>query len=85
MGRQATAEELLAQAEAKGYKRGAHAERDQVRNREKHVKKVIKDQDRTLRRYVLYVNRRPRAPFHRPPATSFLTLPNQLASRGDAA
>lgn len=63
MGRQATAEELLAQAEARGYKRGAHAECDQVRNREKHVKKTIKDQDRTLQRYVLYVNRSPRALF----------------------
>ena len=39
----ATAEELLAQAEAKGYKRGAHAEYNQVRNREKHVKKTKKD------------------------------------------
>ena len=36
MRRQATAEELLAQAEAKGYKRGAHAECDQVRDREQH-------------------------------------------------
>ena len=56
MGRRATAEELLAQAEAKGYKRGAYADCDQVRNREKHVKKTKKDQDRTLRRYVLYVH-----------------------------
>jgi hypothetical protein len=55
MGRRATVEELLAQAEAKGYKRGAHVECNQVRNREKHVKKTKDDQDRTLRRYVLYV------------------------------
>ena len=53
MGRRTTAAELLAQAEAKGYKRGAHAELDQVRNREKHVKKTKKDQDATLHRYVL--------------------------------
>ena len=53
MGRPVTAEELLAQAKAKGYKRGAHAECDQVRNREKHVKTTIQDQDRTLRRYVM--------------------------------
>jgi hypothetical protein len=53
MTRRATAEELLAQAEAKGYKKGAHAEHDQVRHRGKHVKKAKKDQDATLRQYVL--------------------------------
>ena len=55
MGRRATTAELLAQAEAKGYKKGAHAACEQVRDREKHVKKTKKDQDRTLRRYVLYL------------------------------
>ena len=54
MGRRATVEELLAEAEANGYKRGAHAERDQIRHREKHVKKTKQDQDATLHRYVLY-------------------------------
>lgn len=50
--RNVTAEELLARAEANGYKRAAHEVADEVRGREKHVKKT-KDQDRTLRRYVL--------------------------------
>ena len=62
MGRQATADEPFARAETKGYKREAHAESDQDSNREKHVKKTKKDQERTLRRYVLYVNRSLRAP-----------------------
>jgi len=52
MGRRATAEELLAQAEAKGYKRGSCRERDRVKHRGKHVKKTIRDQDATLHRYV---------------------------------
>ena len=55
MGRPVTAEELLNRAEAKGYKRGAHTEQDEVRNREKHVKKTMEDHDRTLQRYVMYV------------------------------
>ena len=51
-----TADELLlARAEANGYRRGAHREADRLCGREKHVLKVVKDQDRTLRRYVLYV------------------------------
>jgi adenylylsulfate kinase-like enzyme len=54
MGRRAIAEELLAQAEANGYKRGVH-KGDQVRHRKKHVKMTTRDQDATLRRYVLYV------------------------------
>jgi hypothetical protein len=45
MGQRATAEELLFQAEAKDYKKGAHAECGQVRNREKHIKKIKKNQD----------------------------------------
>jgi hypothetical protein len=55
MGRRATAEELLAQAEANGYKRAVRKQRDQVRHRKKHVKMAIRDQDATLRRYVLYL------------------------------
>jgi hypothetical protein len=55
MGQQElTADELLlARAEANGYQRGAHREADEVRGREKHVSKTKKDQDGTLRRYVL--------------------------------
>jgi hypothetical protein len=45
--------DLVAQAEAKGYQRGAHKERDQIRHREKHVTKTKRDQDTTLKRYVL--------------------------------
>jgi hypothetical protein len=51
--RRVTVAELVAQAEANRYKRGPHKERDTVRHREKHVKKTIKDQDATLKRYVL--------------------------------
>ena len=51
-----TADELLlARAEANGYQRGVHREADEVRGREKHVKTTIKNQDGTLRRYILYV------------------------------
>lgn len=49
-----TADELLlARAEANGYRRGAHKQNDQLCGREKHVSKTKKDQDRTLKRYVL--------------------------------
>jgi hypothetical protein len=44
---------LLARAEANGYRRGVHRATDEVRDREKHVMKTKKDQDRTLGRYVL--------------------------------
>ena len=48
------ADELfLARAEANGYQTGAHREDDEVCGREKHVTKTKKDQDRTLRCYVL--------------------------------
>jgi hypothetical protein len=55
MGQQElTADELLlARAEANGYQKGAHREADEVRGREKHVSKTKKDQDGTLRRYIL--------------------------------
>jgi hypothetical protein len=52
MGRQATAEELLAQAEANGYKRGVHKHHDQVKHREKYVKKTVRNQDDTMLRPV---------------------------------
>lgn len=51
--RRATADELLAQAEANGYKRGKHTEKDEVRDCHKHVEKTKKDQDAALHRYVL--------------------------------
>jgi hypothetical protein len=51
-GRQMTATDLIAQAAANGYKRGAHKEQDETRHQEKHVEKTRKDQDATLKRYV---------------------------------
>ena len=42
-----TADELNASAEAKGYQKGA------LRDRNKHLDKVKKDQDTALDRYVL--------------------------------
>lgn len=48
-------EQLLACAEANSYQRGAHRDTDQIRGREKHIKKTKRDQDRTLCRYVLSV------------------------------
>lgn len=51
--RHATADDLLAQAEANGYRRGEHREEDEVRDRHKHVKKTKKDQDAALNRYIL--------------------------------
>ena len=54
MGRRhATADELLAGDEANGYKREAQRKADEVTGREKHIEKTKKEQDRTLRRYVL--------------------------------
>ncbi len=50
-----TADEALqARAAANGYQTGAFKEADKVRNGEKHVTKTKKDEDATLRRYVLY-------------------------------
>ncbi|KAJ4507488.1 hypothetical protein HRR83_004066 [Exophiala dermatitidis] len=50
-----TADELLlARAEANGYQRGAHREADVVCGRDKHVAKTKKNQDATLRRYILW-------------------------------
>lgn len=51
--RQVTVAELVTRAEANGYKRGAHKEQDTIRHRGKHVWKTKKDQDATLKRYVL--------------------------------
>jgi hypothetical protein len=41
-------QELLDRAKAKGYQRGAQKEKDEVRNRHKHVDKVKKNQNWTL-------------------------------------
>ena len=52
--RELTADELLlARAEANGYKRGVYREVDELRGREKHVTKTKRNQDGTLRRYIL--------------------------------
>jgi hypothetical protein len=51
--RRVTADELLARAEANGYKKGKHKEKDAVRNRHKHVDNTKKDQNMVLDRYVL--------------------------------
>jgi hypothetical protein len=54
MGRKrATADELLARAEANGYKEGGHREEDAVCDHDKHGKKTKRDQDTALERYVL--------------------------------
>ena len=55
MGRRHVAtDELLARAQANDYNRGTHKERDEFHGCEKHVKKAKKDQDATLKRYVLW-------------------------------
>jgi hypothetical protein len=49
-----TADELLlARTEVNGYRRGVHREIDEVRGRENHVSKTKRNQDGTLRRYIL--------------------------------
>jgi hypothetical protein len=50
--RKATAEELEAQAESNGYKRGAHREKDSTRDNGKHDKKTKSNQNSVLDRYV---------------------------------
>lgn len=53
MGRQAPpAEELAKRALANGFRVRVHKVADVVRDQGKHVSKTIKDQDRTLRRYL---------------------------------
>jgi len=52
--RPVTAGDLLAQAEANGYKR-EHKEQYKVWERHKHVEKTKKDQNTALNRYVLYL------------------------------
>ena len=48
-----TADELSARARANGYQRGAHRDKDGLRDRNKHVDKVKRDQEAALDRYVL--------------------------------
>ena len=48
-----TADGLAARAAARGYKRGQHREKDQLRGQEKHITSTKKNQDGTLHRYVL--------------------------------
>lgn len=45
---------LRARAVANNYKRGAHKEKDQVKDGRKHVDKTKQNHDYTLRRYVLW-------------------------------
>ena len=52
--RQPTAAGLLARAEAKGYKRGAHTDQDQVRDERRHNEKTKQNHNGTLNRYVLW-------------------------------
>jgi uncharacterized membrane-anchored protein len=51
--RKSTADNLIAQAAANGYRRGAYKEYDEIRHREKHVNKTKSDQDTMLRRYMI--------------------------------
>ena len=44
---------LSARAKANGYQRGAHRDKDSLRDQNKHMDKVKKDQDAALHRYVL--------------------------------
>ena len=48
-----TIDELAARAAARGYKRGAHRQRDELRGQEKHITSTKKNQEGTLHRYVL--------------------------------
>jgi hypothetical protein len=52
-GRKSTADDLIAETAANGYRRGAHKEHDKIHHRERHVKKIRSDQDATLRRYIM--------------------------------
>ena len=48
-----TGAELTARAKANGYQRGAHRDKDSLRDRNKHVDKVKRDQDAAFDRYVM--------------------------------
>ena len=49
-----TGDELSARAKENGYQRGAHRDGDGLRDQNKHVDKVKKDQNAALDRYILY-------------------------------
>jgi hypothetical protein len=51
--KKATADELDARAEANGYQRGAHREKDSRRDGNKHKDTTTKNQDTTLGHYVM--------------------------------
>ena len=53
VGKKITADELSACARANGYQRSAYRDKDGLRDRNKHVDEVKKDQDAALDRYVL--------------------------------
>jgi hypothetical protein len=46
-------DDLIGQAAASDYRRGAHKEDDEIRHHEKYVKQTRSDQDAALRRYVM--------------------------------
>jgi hypothetical protein len=48
-----TGDELSARAKENGYQRGAHRDEDSLRDQNKHVDKVKRDQNAALDRYVL--------------------------------
>jgi hypothetical protein len=48
-----TGDELSARAKANGYQRGTHQHKNSLRNRNKHMDKVKKDQVTALDRYIL--------------------------------
>jgi hypothetical protein len=48
-----TGDELSARAKANGYQRGAHRDKDSLRDQRKHTGKTKKDQDKALKRYVM--------------------------------
>jgi hypothetical protein len=49
--KKSSAEELLARAEARGYRPAAHREVDRTRTRKTYTPDVIKAQNRNLKRY----------------------------------
>ena len=51
--RKSTAEQLEARAESNGYDRGAHREKESIRDNGKHNKKTKRNQNSVLDRYVL--------------------------------
>jgi hypothetical protein len=53
MARKATGDELSARAKENGYQRGAHRDKDSLRDQNKHVDKAKKDQNGALDREVL--------------------------------